>query len=113
VDVSIYDSSAGGPAQAQQAINDLVQADDKQTTVSGTRTISTGKRSVTGLGDQAIVMLQTITNANNVTTNWAALFVWSGNAAIQILYNGPMPGAVQVPGAIAFARDVLAALPRA
>jgi hypothetical protein len=116
VGVYVYGSSADGPTQAQQVFNGSVQANDKDTTANGTRTTTTGKRSVTGLGDQAVALLQTattLTNGNSEVSDEVLLSIWSGNAEVEILYSEPIPSAAQLPGAIAISHDVLAALPRA
>jgi hypothetical protein len=77
---------------------------------------ATGKRSVTGLGDQATALLQTDdvpSLGNDGVSDYVNLFVWSGNAVINVEYSVPLPSAEQVPGAVAIARDLMSGLPRA
>ncbi len=110
--VSVYQAAA----EVRQFFSTQVAASGRETTGSGVRTQTFGKRPVTGLGDQATALLQTVTvlsaGKNSGVSDWVQLFVRSGNAEAEIGYNLPIPSAAQLPGAIAIARGVLARLPR-
>ncbi len=71
----------------------------------------TGARPVTGLGEQATAIFQTVTGSPSVD-----LFIWSGNAEIEVTLVGVTSGspgrATMLAGDVAAARDVLAGLPR-
>lgn len=70
-----------------------------------------GSQPVTGLGEQATAIFQTVTGSPSVD-----LFIWSGNAEIEVNLVNVTPGspgrATMLAGDVAAARDVLARLPR-
>jgi hypothetical protein len=116
VDVNVYPAAVGNATAAQPNFNSSVQAADHGITTSAGRMTVTGKRPVTGLGDQATALLLTdylSSQGNDEAFDDVNLFVWSGNAVINVEYSVPLPSAEQIPGATAVARDVLNGLPRA
>jgi hypothetical protein len=73
----------------------------------------TGMRPVRGVGSQADAIFETFTGSPSVE-----LLVWSGNANVEVSctdlgFGPPLSRAGKLAAAIAIARDVLAALPRA
>jgi len=109
VDVSVYGSLAG-PADAQQGFDSYVQANSRGASFGSGEGVSvTGERSVTGLGDQARVIFQTLTPAPSYLVD---LHIRAGNAEIDVdleRYSKPA-GAAQLAKTIAIARTVLASL---
>jgi hypothetical protein len=115
VTVRIYSSSSGGAGAAQQYFTGYIHALGKGGTAEGTVITITAERPVTGLGDQATALFETLTTADDagpgVTDRQVDLFVRSGNAVIDVTYF-VMPDTVELDDSITMARDVLAALPR-
>ena len=113
--VSVLDSAA----QARTGFTQLIQQNRKGGTYQGSTTTVTGTRAVTGLGDQATVLYQFSTAKKNPgkRARAACLFIRSRNAIIQVLLGIQLPGAADRPGAaflpgtIAIAREVMAAMP--
>jgi hypothetical protein len=77
--------------------------------------VFTGARPVTGVGQQAEAVFQTLDGSPSVT-----LYVWSGNAELNISatdlglsFGAPLSRAEKLAADIALARDVLARLKRA
>lgn len=109
----VVDSSAQARTGFTQEVRQTRKANtNKRTTVTGTP-------AVTGLGDQATVLfLTTVTAKPAKRSNSAYLFVRSRNAIFQVLLSAgadagavPPSSATLLPGAIAIAREVMAAMP--
>ena len=113
---------------AELGFQGTARVDERSTTAAGEQMKVTGTQQVAGLGDAAAAAF-TITTTPSFgslgTSHLVNLTVWSGNAeiGIQITYGNPgypqprpqsMPSrSTQLAAAVAAARDVLAALPRA
>jgi hypothetical protein len=100
------------PTDAQQSFE--LDSQDRQRTGSGIAFV--GARAVKGLGQQAVAINQTYEGVPGKPPA-VELFVWSGNAEIDVAYSGltvdgpPPSRATILAGDIAMARDILAALP--
>jgi hypothetical protein len=108
---------AGGSAQARTGFTqEIKQAREANT---NKRTTVVGAPPMTGLGDQAtILFLTTVTAKPARRSNSAYLFVRSRNAIFQVLLSAggdagaaPTSSATLLSGAIAIAREVMAAMP--
>jgi hypothetical protein len=120
--VSVFNSASGaGAAQSQFEIG--VQLAKQGSVIAGAHTKVNGSRPVAGLGDQATVILQTTTVpslGSYATTHGDQLFIWSGNAVIEVEMSyassvilPTLPSrAEQLTTAVGIARGVLAALPK-
>ncbi len=113
VEVGVYGSDSG-PAGAQQGFGQDVQYEGKnEQLVQGTKILVTGTRTVTGLGDQAEAIFQTLTLTSGPSYS-VNLLVRSGNATIDVSYDSfaKPAGTAQLTAVIVIARDVLASLAR-
>jgi hypothetical protein len=115
LDVSV--SVLAGATEARGAFTEIVRFSEQKSTANGETQTVTGKQAVTGLGDQATALLGTISGGplQDTRVGLALLFVRSGNAVIQVnrTTGTPRAAAASLPGVIAVARVILAALPRA
>lgn len=115
LDVSV--SVLGGATEAKGDFTEVVRLSEQKTTANGETQTVTGKQAVTGLGDQATALFGTISGGplEDTRVGLAVLFVRSGNAVIQVsrTTGTPRAAAASLPGVIAVARELLAALPRA
>lgn len=110
---SVFDSAA----QVRKGFTQVIQATGKANMTK--RSTVTGTRAVTGLGDKATAMFVTsaLTADPGKRGGSVTLFVASGNAVIQVIRIDGNPGDARqygpalLPGAIAIAREVLAAMP--
>jgi len=113
LDVSV--SVLAGATEARGAFTEIVRFSEQKSTANGETQTVTGKQAVTGLGDQATALLGTISGGPLQDTRVGSLrlVVRSGNAVIQVGRTiGTPSAATPLPGAVAVAREVLAALPR-
>jgi hypothetical protein len=110
---SVLDNATQARTGFPQVIRSVKQANaNKRSTV-------TGMRAVTGLGDQAAATFQTSASSTHPgkRANVVFLFVRSRNAIFQVIRIGGDSGAARLsgpallPGAIAIARQVMAAAP--
>jgi hypothetical protein len=110
-------SVLGGATEAKGNFTEVVRLSEQKATANGETQTVTGKQAVTGLGDQATALFGTISGGplQDTRVGLAILFVRSGNAVIQVNRTTGTPRAVaaSLPGVIAVARVILAALPRA
>jgi hypothetical protein len=108
-------SLADNAAQARTGFTESVQAARKKLSYQGTTSIVTGTRAVTGLGDQATVLFESSTTKKHPGTHTGSvsLYIRSRNAIIEVARGAALSGAAPalVPGAIAIAREVMAAMP--
>jgi hypothetical protein len=115
LDVSV--SVLAGATEARGAFTEIVRFSEQKSTANGETQTVTGKQAVTGLGDQATALFGTISGGplQDTRVGLALLFVRSGNAVIQVnrTTGTPRAAAASLPGVIAVARVILAALPRA
>ena len=115
LDVSV--SVLGGATEAKGDFTEVVRLSEQKTTANGETQTVTGKQAVTGLGDQATALFGTISGGplEDTRVGLALLFARSGNAVIQVsrTTGTPRTAAASLPGVIAVARELLAALPRA
>jgi hypothetical protein len=113
----VYASVLNTAAQARTGFPQLIQR-TKQVNTTKTTTV-TGLRAVGGLGDQATAMFETATSATHPDKreNGVYLFILSRNAIFQVIRFSADSGAARLsgpallPGAIAIAREVMAATP--
>ena len=108
-------SVLAGAKQARGAFTEVVRFSEQKSTADGETQTVTGKQAVTGLGDQATALFGTISGGPLQDTRVGSLrlVVRSGNAVIQVGRTiGTPSAATPLPGAVAVAREVLAALPR-
>lgn len=112
VDAEVTDSTA----QARTDFTDVIRQTEKANSTKTTTV--TGSRVVTGLGDQATAMFFASTPAAKPGKRGSGvfLFIRTRNALIQVVRSDGNPGAVHLgptllPGAIAIAREIMAAMP--
>jgi hypothetical protein len=110
-------SVLAGAKEARGAFTEVVRFSEQKSTADGETQTVTGKQAVSGLGDQATALFGTISGGplQDTRVGLAILFVRSGNAVIQVsrTTGTPRAAAASLPGVIAVARVILAALPRA
>ncbi|HEX6526284.1 MAG TPA: hypothetical protein VF070_40665 [Streptosporangiaceae bacterium] len=119
---------SAGPLSAQQAYTLDVSSDSRGMTTNDTDSTVDYTPPVPGVGAEATAIFETVTTpalGDSGTSHVALLLAWSGNAEIQVRFtyddrplNGAPPPsppsrAAQLAAAVAVARDMLAALPRA
>jgi hypothetical protein len=113
----IYAATVDSAAQARTGFTDVIQRTRKANTTN--KAMVTGTRAVAGIGDQATAMFETSTALADPGKRGSAvfLFVRSRNAVFQVVRTVADPSAVHpssaalLPGAIAIAREVMAAMP--
>jgi hypothetical protein len=112
----VYASVLDNATQARTGFPQLIQRVNQANTNKGSTV--TGMRAVTGLGDQAAATFQTSASSTHPgkRANVVFLFVRSRNAIFQVIRIGGdsaaarLSGPALLPGAIAIAREVMAAM---
>jgi hypothetical protein len=113
LDVTTF-SAADGAAQADNLYEAGIPAGSQGWSDAGIQITIDGTQAVTGLGELASAIFQTLDNPAGSIAQTVVLSIWAANAEIriQIHYYVMPPHPDQLAAAIAVARDVLAALLR-
>jgi hypothetical protein len=113
--LDLFVSVLAGATEARGVFTETIRLSEQKTKAKGETQTVTGKQAVTGLGDQATALFGTVSGGPLRDTRVGSLLlvVRSGNAVIQVgRTTGTPRAAASLPGAVAVAREVLAALPR-